>query len=562
MANSVVVIGLDGGSFRTLEPWIRDGSLPNLGELIEDGASGPLTTVVPPETATAWSSFMTGKNPGKHGIFGFTAKEKETGRIVPVSAASRTGRALWDLLSDTGKRALVLNVPTTYPPHPLNGVLISGFLTPKGKRDFVYPPSLLKEIEERFGPYPLYMRTYFSANLSDANAERFLHELHEEARIKFKVMHYLMDRVSPDFVMFHLWGTDRIQHDLWNVIDEEHPAYDQAFAGKYRHRIVEYFAAVDAEIGKVRDRLAEDTTLVIMSDHGFGPIHKTIDLNVWLLEQGYIHIKKSAVSRLRFWAWKRGFTYEVLLRLVLKLLRFGLRLPDISPADTVNMVRENSLNPLLSLNDVDWSRTKAYSKMGVGQIVINVEGREERGWIKEGEEYHRIRDEIICSLRDMRDPVTGRPIEGQIYTREEIYHGPHLEEAPDITFLPLEDNTMASALMGFTTRQWIVDNAFLYGNHRMDGILIAHGKNIRRGVSVSDAHLIDLAPTVLHLMGEKIPRDMDGKVLTRIFTDAFTRQEKIEWTDPDEASGNGTSSTMSPEDEATIMERLKRLGYI
>ena len=562
MANSVVVIGLDGGSFRTLEPWIRDGSLPNLSELIEDGASGPLTTVVPPETATAWSSFMTGKNPGKHGIFGFTAKERETGRIVPVSAASRTGRAFWDQLSDAGKKALVLNVPTTYPPHPLNGVLISGFLTPKGKRDFVYPPSLLEEIEQRFGPYPLYMRTYFSANLSDSNAERFLHELHEESRIKFEVMRCLMDRISPDFVMFHLWGTDRIQHDLWNVIDEEHPAYEEAFARRYRHRIVEYFAAVDAEIGKVRDRLEDDTTLFIMSDHGFGPIHKTIDLNVWLLEQGYIHIKKSVLSRLRFWAWKKGFTYEVLFRFVLKLLRFGFRLPDISPADTVNMVRDNSLNPLLSLNDVDWSRTKAYSKMGMGQIVINVEGREERGWVREGEEYHRIRDEIICSLRDMRDPATGRPVGGEVYTREEIYHGPHLEEAPDITFLPLEGNTMASALMGFTTRQWIVDNVFLFGNHRMDGILIAHGKDIRRGVSVTDAHLIDLAPTALHLMGEKIPRDMDGKVLTRIFTDAFNRQKKIEWTDPDEESGDADSSTMSPEDEATIMERLKQLGYI
>ena len=113
-------------------------------------------------------------------------RKRETGRIVPVSAASRTGRAFWDQLSDVGKKALVLNVPTTYPPHPLNGVLISGFLTPKGKRDFVYPPSLLEEIEQQFGPYPLYMRTYFSANLSDSNAERFLRELHEESRIQVR----------------------------------------------------------------------------------------------------------------------------------------------------------------------------------------------------------------------------------------------------------------------------------------------------------------------------------------------------------------------------------------
>jgi predicted AlkP superfamily phosphohydrolase/phosphomutase len=562
MANKVVVIGLDGGSFRTLEPWIRDGSLPHLRELIEQGTRGPLTTVVPPETATAWSSFMTGKNPGKHGIFGFTAKERKTGRIVPVSAATRTGRAFWDLLSDAGKKVLVLNVPTTYPPRPLNGVLISGFLTPKGKRDFVYPPSLLEEIEKRFGPYPLYMRTYFSANLSDANAERFLHELHEELRTKFEVLHYLMDRIGPDFVMFHLWGTDRVQHDLWNVIDEEHPSYDEALARKYRHRIVEYFSAVDAQIGRLCERIGEDTTLFIMSDHGFGPIHKTIDLNVWLLEQGYIHIKKSLLSRLRFRAWKMGFTYEVLFKFLLRLLRFGLRLPDLSPADTVNMVRDNSLNPLLSLNDVDWHRTRAYSRMGMGQIVINVEGRDERGWVEEGEAYRLIRDEIVCRLREMRDPATGRPIEGDVFTRDEIYHGAHLEEAPDITFLPLEDNVMASALMGFTTRQWIVDNPFLFGNHRMDGMLIAHGRNIRRGYAATECRLIDLAPTVLHLMGEKIPRDMDGKVLTTIFTEAFAGRAPVEWRDPEETPGGEASSTLSPEEEATILERLKGLGYL
>ena len=562
ISHKAVIVGLDGGSFRTLEPWILAGHLPNLEALIREGTRGPLTSVVPPETATAWSSFMTGKNPGKHGVFGFTARDRGTGRIVPVSADSRTGRAFWDVLSDAGKKVLVLNVPTTYPPRPINGVAISDFLTPKGKRDFVYPPSLLAEIEERFGPYPLYMRTYFSANLSEANAERFLDELHEELDRKVEILHYLMDRFPADLVMFHLWGTDRIQHDLWNVLDEEHPAHEDTFAGKYRHRIVEYFTAVDARIGRLRDRLDEDTSLIIMSDHGFGPIHRTIDLNVWLLEQGCIRIRRSPLSRLRFRAWKMGLTYEVLVRILLKLLRFGLRLPDVSPADTVNLVRDNRFNPLLSLNDVDWNRTQAYSKMGMGQIVINVEGREERGSVKQGEEYRRVRDEIVGRLKEMRDPATGRLVGGDVYTKEEIYHGPYLDEAPDITFLPLENNTMASALMGFTTRRWIIDNPFLFGNHRMDGILIAQGPNIRRGHRVDGARLIDLAPTVLHLMGERIPNDMDGRVLTELFTDAFAGSRRIEWANPAEGTRDTPSADISPEDEKTVLERLKGLGYI
>jgi len=562
MSDKVVVIGLDGGSFRTLDPWMREGRLPHLETLIREGVRGPLASVVPPETATAWSSFLTGKNPGKHGVFGFTARDRLTGRIVPVSALARTGKAFWDLLSESGKRVLVLNVPTTYPPHPVNGVLISDFLTPRGKRDFVYPPALLEELEKRFGPYPLYMRTYFSGNLSEAHAEWFLEELHEELRSKFDILEYLMDRFPWDLVVFHLWGTDRVQHDLWNLIDEHHPAYDASLARKCRQRIVEYFEAVDARVGRLRQRLGEDPTLLVISDHGFGPIHKTIDLNVWLLEQGFIRIKKSPVSRLRYWAWKMGLTYETLVRFLLKLMRFGLRLPDLSPAETVNLVRDNRFNPLLSLKDIDWSRTQAYSQMGMGQIVINVEGRTAKGAVEPGQAYKRVREEIVRRLKDMRDPATGRPVGGQVYTKEEIYHGPHLDEAPDITFLPLESNVMASALMGFTTRRWIIDNPFLFGNHRMDGILIAHGRDIRKGHVFNQARLIDVAPTVLHLLGEAVPNDMDGRVLTELFTDSFAGTRKIEWRDASETPTDEPLTGMTPQEEATILENLKGLGYI
>lgn len=562
MSDKVVVIGLDGGSFRTLDPWMQEGRLPNLSSLIQEGVRSPLASVVPPETATAWSSFLTGKNPGKHGVFGFTARERPTGRIVPVSALARTGKAFWDLVSESGKRVLVLNVPTTYPPHPINGVMISDFLTPRGKRDFVHPPALLDELEKRFGPYPLYMRTYFSGNLSEAHAERFLEELAIELRLKFDILEYLMDRFPWDLTVFHLWGTDRVQHDLWNLIDDSHPAYDASLARKCRPRIIEYFEAVDARIGRLRQRLGEDPTLLVISDHGFGPIHKTIDLNVWLLEQGFIRIKKSPVSRLRYRAWKMGLTYERLVRFLLKLLRFGLRLPDLSPAETVNLVRDNRFNPLLSLNDVDWSRTQAYSQMGMGQIVINVEGRTPKGAVRPGEEYRRIRDEIVRRLKEMRDPATGLPVGGQVYTKEMIYHGPHLEEAPDITFLPLDNNIMASALMGFTTRRWIIDNPFLFGNHRMEGILIAHGRNIRKGHSFEEARLIDLAPTVLHLLGDAIPKDMDGRVLTELFTDDFASSRRIRSKEPAEGPGGEALTKMTPKDEATILERLKGLGYI
>ncbi len=562
MSNKVVIIGLDGATFRTLQPWMDAGYLPALKEMVERGVSGKLTSVVPPVTAPAWCSFMTGKNPGKHGVYYFTTREKGTGRDIPISAHSRSGKTVWDLLSDSGKTVLVLNVPATYPPHPVQGVMISDFLTPKGKRDFVYPPALLDEIEGTFGAYRLYLKTpVFSANLSAANVERFLAELHDELEYKFAVTHYLMDRYTADFTMLHVWGTDRIQHELWNLFDEHHPKYDQKLAAQYKDRIVGYFSAVDAKIAQLKQRLDADTTLFLVSDHGFGPIHRYIDLNVWLLEEGYIAIKQTLRSQLRLRAWKMGLTYELLIKGVLKLLRWGFRLPERSPADAINFLRGSGFQPLLSFKDVDWTRTKAYGKFGLGQIVINLAGREPAGSVQPGEEYDAVRDEIVGKLKELRDPATGQLIGGRVYTKEEAYHGPYLDEASDITFLPMENNYLANVLMGFTTRNWIMDNPVLFGNHRMDGILIAQGKHLRKGRQVEAAHLIDVVPTVLYLMGEKIPTDMDGRVLTEIFTEEVLKGNAIEWTEP-AAQETVATSLMSREEEETIIERLKALGYL
>lgn len=562
MSNKALIIGLDGATFGTLQPWIEAGHLPTLKGMIQTGVSGKLTSVVPPVTAPAWCSFMTGKNPGKHGVYYFTTREKTTGREVPISAHSRSGKTLWDLLSDGGKTVLALNVPGTYPPHPVRGVMISDFLTPKGKRDFVYPLPLLDEIEGTFGPYRLYLKTpVFSANLSAANVEHFLAELHDELEYKFRVTHYLIDRYAADFTMLHLWGTDRIQHELWNLFDEHHPRYNEQLAVRYKDRIIGYFSAVDTEIAKLKNGLDEKTTLFIVSDHGFGPIHRYIDLNVWLLEEGYIAIKRTPLSQLRLKAWERGVTYELLIKCLLKLLQWGFRVPERSPGEAVNLLRGDGFQPLLSFKDVDWTRTKAYGKFGLGQIVINLAGREPEGSVQPGEEYATVRNEILRKLKELRDPATGELIGGQVYTKEEAYHGPYLDGASDITYLPMENNYLANVLMGFTTRKWIMDNPVLFGNHRMDGILIAQGPNLGQGQRIDGANIMDVAPTVLYLMGAKVPTDMDGRVLTEIFTAEFLGQEKIEWTEPGQDAA-APSPSLSREDEETVVERLKGLGYL
>ena len=223
MGNKVLVIGLDGASFNVLDPLIEKGYMPNLARLVATGTRADLETTFPPITAVAWSSFMTGKNPGKHGIFEFVRRDHGTKRELAVNATYRQGRAIWDLMGEAGKRVIVHNFPCTYPPREVNGLMIADFMTPRGRRDFTYPAQLLAEIEEKFGPY----RLHLSQTYGNGNAEGVLDELSDELEYKAKVTEYLMERYEWDAFFQYFWGTDRIQHELWHIIDEAHPTARQ-----------------------------------------------------------------------------------------------------------------------------------------------------------------------------------------------------------------------------------------------------------------------------------------------------------------------------------------------
>jgi predicted AlkP superfamily phosphohydrolase/phosphomutase len=252
MGVKTLIIGLDGATFSLLQPFMDQGCLPTLKALMEDGCSGELRSTIPPITGPAWSSFMTGLNPGEHGIYDFLVRDEKTGKDIPVNAHLRRGKAFWDYLSDAGKKVIVLNVPVTYPPTPVNGVMISGFLTPSGKRDFIYPLNLVDEIENKFGKYPLYFRMPIaSPGLSDANTISFLKELNYIREYKFKVAHYLFDKFDSDLLMLHIWGTDRIQHELWNFFDETHSQFNERKKEKFYDEILQYYKNLDREISEL-----------------------------------------------------------------------------------------------------------------------------------------------------------------------------------------------------------------------------------------------------------------------------------------------------------------------
>ena len=568
MRNKVIVIGLDGATFELLGPWLQAGRLPHLQAMITEGVSGELQSCVPPVTAPAWTSFMTGKNPGKHGVFDFVVQDKNSYQFRPVNARWRQGKTLWEVIGEPGGQVVVLNVPMTHPPQAVNGALISDFLLATGRGAMSYPAALFEEIEEQFGQYPSdVVLPYFAASRADEDVSRFVQEYKRATEYKFRVLHYLLERFDPDFLMVHLYGNDQISHWFWHLLDETHPWYRQEEAEKHYETIFAYYRAFDAEIGNLRGRAAKDVSLFVVSDHGFGPLSKDINLNTWLYREGYLVFRDRPLTRLRRLWWEAGYLPKSLavpgwfIKGLGKLLRPVVKDQVRGGVDRLKWFHVLTQNLFLSINDIDWARTKAFSPFGFGQIRINVQGTWAQGRVSPGAEYDQIKREIVAKLRTLADPETGEPVEAAIYSKEEVYWGEFFAEAPDMVFIPINGKYRPKSTTVFSSNRVISPSRDMSGTHKMNGILVAQGNPLKRGARSAGAQLTDLFPSILYLLGGAIPGDIDGKVLRQIFTEEFLRQHPIR-TLTETAKAVSQASGLPEQGGEEIIERLKGLGYL
>src|SRR5205085_2491297 len=557
MSKKVLFIGLDGSTFDLLDPLMQKGLMPRLEAFIGEGVRGWLETTIPPITPTAWVSWMTGKNPGKHGVFEFLLRRKGSNALPdqPVSARARDGLPFWDVLGQMGKRAIVTNMPCTYPPTMVNGFMISDFLTPRGRRDFTYPEGLLEEVESRFGTYQLYITEVYARGKVD----NILNQLFDELEYKTKVNRYLMDNYDWDVFATHYWGTDRFQHELWHLLDESHPFFDRKEHDAYINRIHEYWGAVDATLGELFDAAGPETTVYLGSDHGFGPIKKFLCFNVWLIEEGLLVLKRDAMTRFKRALFKLGLTPDLAYRSAMKMGLAHLRL-SVGVSNRSSLMKlANAL--MLSLDDVDWSRTVAFSKGNYGQIFINLKGREASGSVEPGAEYERVLREVSDKLRALIDPETQQPLIGPIWRREDLYTGPHIEESPDLQFLPADMSNKPLGTLDLTSNKFITPVYGNSGDHRMHGIFLGRGPELRRGAHVEGARIIDYAPTILHSFGVEVPADMDGRVLEEIFSDDYMAHNPVRLTDVAFAETE-KAGAMTDAESDEIRERLRGWGYL
>jgi predicted AlkP superfamily phosphohydrolase/phosphomutase len=349
-------------------------------------------------------------------------------------------------------------------------------------------------------------------------------------------------------------------------MDEKHPKHRPGESKKHLERIHEYYRAFDAEIGTLLDRTGEDVSLFVVSDHGFGPVHRSIDFNTWLYEQGYLVLKKRPSSSLRRFAWRSGLTPQALMDrdwfLRLAMGTFVRLKRKRSRGNVDDLKQAHALFGLfLSFQDIDWSRTRAFSPFGFGQIRINVRGQWSQGCVSEGSEYDRTREEIIEKLRTLKDPDTGELVDGVVLTREEIYRGDFLRDAPDLFFLPVNGKYRPKST-GFSSKSVFSSSGWMTGIHKMNGVLIGRGKPLNRGQRLEGLRITDVFPSVLGLMGLVIPEDVDGRIPDRMFTEAFLQEHPVRWGAAPQQTRGQRLDRGGHEEEREVMDRLRSLGYL
>jgi len=554
----VMVVGLDGATFDLIKPWAAEGKLPTFERILKAGAHGDLHVQLPYGTAPNWSSFRTGMNPGKHGFYSFLERVDKGYKIRPIHPGSRNRYGLWDTLGAQGYRVGLVNIPTTYPPTPVNGFMVTGMFTPNERATYTYPPEFKEEIKRVLPDYRVEFQDFYPGGLQHMIADQ-IKGLHN----RLKLTRYLLEEKQLDFIMFVIRGTDRLEHECFRFLDPTHPRYDPDEVAEYGNPVLDYYIELDNQLGQLLADIPEDTIVLFMSDHGQQSLHKMLNVGHFLLGRGYLRVRGSLRSQLKYWLLKHGWSPRTVLQVADAMrVRRTLKKARKSAGN-----RAFSLQHALffSIEDVDWAETKAYlATDSGGSISINLKGREPMGQVEPGAEYERVRRELIGDLERLQDPETGQRIIQKAYAREELYHGSYFDKAPDVVIVPTPGYHFVGG-HNFPFAELLSPSFGISGCHSQRGIFICYGRGIRK-VSLENAGIIDLAPTILHIMGVPVPQDMDGRVLAEIFEkdSEFRRREVKRATEGDNEKGNaaGDSSHYSPEDEKAIEARLRALGYV
>ncbi len=522
-ADRAFVLGLDGVPWRLLTRWSDAGELPNVARLREEGASGPLESTTPPTTPLAWPSIATGVWPDKHGIYGFQNLSSSYSHTMYTSRDCRQP-PLWAQLEP----AHVGNVPMTYPATDLEGTMVTGMMTPGRDDGFTHPPTLRGEIDREIPGYRISLDYPEYANRLDA-FESAVTDMLAQRR---KLMRLQMEHAGDDWQLFFFVYTapDRFQHLIW---DEQ--------------RLLAHYKRLDELIGEVRaytDR--HDADLYVVSDHGFGPIDQLVYVNYILEQEGYLTRRGTAGTRGAL--ARLGLSRD---RIQNALAQIGLseeRLVTTLPRSLLDRVAQQ-LPGDHALYDVDFERTTAFVH-DAGKCFINDTERFESGVVAPTE-IPRIKAELTDLFESVTDETGSRLL--TVADGDDLF--PTDDASPDLIVNAVDGYESRNAI----TDQRIGDTGTYAASHRSTGILCCHGPSIDAGARLWGARVVDVAPTLLHGIGEPVPKNADGRVLFDAFDPtAVPSRTKVE---------RATVSQLDREDDieedfGEVQDRLKGLGYM
>jgi len=451
----VLVLGLDGVPPRfVFGPDRLD--VPHLARLAEAGCWGPLSSCHPPITVPAWAAMLSGKDPGTLGLYGFRNRRDYTyDPLVIANATAVKAPRVWDLLSRAGKKVVVLGVPQTYPPRPVNGWLVSGFLAPGVDADYTYPKSLKDELERATGGYILDVNDFRTDD-----KEGLLDQLYALLDNRFAAARHLLDTKPWDFFMVTEMGPDRLHHGFWRYADPKHPKFDPD--SPYGQAFRDYYKALDDRVGDLLARVGDETAVLVVSDHGAKAMAGGVCINQWLIQEGLLAVRDD-LSEVK-------------------------RIEDCT---------------------IDWARTKVWSTGGYyARLFFNVAGREPAG-VLAAADYAAFRNDLIARIEAMPGP-DGRPLGNKAHAPEDLYR--HVNGIPPDLIVYLGDLAWRSVgSVGFDSIYTFEnDTGPDDANHDYEGIFIMDDRSGRGGEEKKGLTLLDVAPTVLDLLGVAIPEDVQG----------------------------------------------------
>jgi predicted AlkP superfamily phosphohydrolase/phosphomutase len=528
----VLLIGLDGATWRVLDPMIAAGRLPALAALRARGRWGVLESIVPPVTAPAWTSFFTGRNPGKHGIFNFTAARPgayENLRLV--TTRDIRCETLWDLLSAAGKAVGVMNVPMSYPVWPINGFMVSCMCTPRSVGVATHPPELAARLVNYQTSERRRIRTPIGAPGYREEAMAYLDEIARVTEQHGRVARELMASRPCDLFAVVFMTLDRMSHFFWRYLCPDGRGDDPEIAA----RVVAIVQALDAAVGQLVADAGTEATTFVVSDHGFGPdMTRAVNLHRLFLDRGWL-------AREQFWFAKR-----IGRKALLKLGGAEARYSFDKKAGVI-----------------DWSRTRAWVELAGPRLVgVRVNRAEVYGnGIVGDAEVAGLLADITETLGGLKDD-DGSPLVREVKVREEVFSGPHASAAPDlVVFLHPPYTLVKSVGKALRSTRLVapIPKPVRDGNHDPAGIYLAAGPAIETTGKGKSHSLMSVAPTILALFGVPAPADMDGEVMTDVLKPGAalaTRQAA--------ASGGASREEFqySREDEEEIRARLENLGYL